>query len=174
MKQPVLLSALLLLLFGSIYSQTPAPASLTTQAGDGQIELTWSQVPGAVGYEIIRDGQTLQQIHDASDTTFADRGPVAGSVHFYCVRSLQASGTSPYINCIYDSSATNAFFASDSTSDAYIQLSWSLPTACLEAAGDEKIYMEIWDSTADEEFHNAIFDTIALPQGQDTSQYILL
>ena len=57
-----------------------APASLTAEAGDAQVTLTWAVVEGATSYESSTDGGTAWAPIDAADITMSDDGTMASTI----------------------------------------------------------------------------------------------
>lgn len=67
------------------------PRSSGTPWG-AQIEVSWSSVPGATYYKVLRDGTT--QVGTPSATTFVDSPLWSGSMYYYEVQACNAAGCS--------------------------------------------------------------------------------
>ena len=63
----------------------PAPIGFTAMAGDSQVTLNWSAVPGASSYEIFRDGT---QIATAPGTMYVDSTAANGTSYSYTIRTV--------------------------------------------------------------------------------------
>ena len=75
-----------------------APSGLTaTTASQTQINLSWSAVSGASGYQVLRSaswGGTYSQTGTSATTNYSDTGLFAGASWYYMVRATSSSGTS--------------------------------------------------------------------------------
>jgi fibronectin type 3 domain-containing protein len=118
------------------YRQMSAPANV--QASDGTlttgISLTWNAVPGAVSYQVFRNG-TSAAIGTTTDVAFADTAvgaglPLPGTAYTYTVRAVGAAA-----GAVSPASAGNAGYrslgaptgvaASDGASTANVAVSWT-------------------------------------------------
>lgn len=69
------------------FEAPPTPLTLTaTVISASQIDLSWTAVPAASGYDIERDGTVI--VYGRTATTYSDTGLSAGS-HSYRVRSVE-------------------------------------------------------------------------------------
>lgn len=66
----------------------PPPNFTATPVSDTQIDLSWSAVTGASGYDIERDGAVIAT--DATGTSYSDTGLAAGTSYSYRIRSVRA------------------------------------------------------------------------------------
>ena len=95
----------------SFASPPAAPAGLTATAGDGQVALAWSAVPGATGYRIKRatvSGGPYTDIGSTVAPSYSDASLNNGTTYFYIVttaRNVSESVNSAQI------SATPSYFA---------------------------------------------------------------
>jgi fibronectin type 3 domain-containing protein len=72
------------------------PAGLTATAGNNQVALSWSAVPGATGYDVYRGtasgGETLLASgNNIGTSSFTDTSAVNGTQYFYYVTALNGS-----------------------------------------------------------------------------------
>ena len=77
-----------------------APAGLAATGGNGQIALTWTAVPGATSYLILRGdaaGTEAALTPPAASTAaaYTDTGLTAGKIYYYVVQAKNNAGTSP-------------------------------------------------------------------------------
>lgn len=80
----------------TFYVPPPTPTNLTPTTGGtcgGQIQLTWTGVPGARDYQIARDGGAYQSV--GSTTLWDDNSLTPGSVHAYTIQASNYAGYSP-------------------------------------------------------------------------------
>lgn len=78
---------------------TPAiPQSLIAQQANGEVALSWSRVVGALSYVVQRstDDVTYATIGTPSVPNYLDTTCVIGTLYFYKVAAVNASGTSAY------------------------------------------------------------------------------
>jgi|GEM_PF-5941156 len=159
-------SLLLVFLFvAPLYSQSVAPTSVEVSLHNGQfIRLDWSPVSGISAYRIYRNGTLIKSIANPTDTSFIDYSPTAGTVLKYCVTTVDmSSNESPFRNCVIDSTYRHSMFASDSISDAFIDVSWSVEAKCLRSSSGNDVYLEVWDESNDEEFYSEIIKYDSIP-----------
>ncbi|MDR6881474.1 pectinesterase family protein [Bacillus sp. 3255] len=74
-----------------------APADVAAIAYDGSVELSWSRVPGADSYSIKRStvsGGTYTTLTGTSNTSYTDTSITNGTMYYYVVTALNASGES--------------------------------------------------------------------------------
>ncbi|MEU8882517.1 fibronectin type III domain-containing protein [Streptomyces hydrogenans] len=86
----------------------PAPAGLTvTGTTDTTASLSWTPVPGAVSYDVYRNGT---KVNGAPVTTTAhtDSGLAAGTTYGYAVAAVDASGTTGTRSAAVDATTTGA------------------------------------------------------------------
>jgi len=74
----------------------PAPTGVTASAGNNQVNLTWTAVTGATGYNVYRGtssgAETLLSARtNVSGTTFTDNTAANGTQYFYYVTALNGS-----------------------------------------------------------------------------------
>lgn len=77
------------------------PSGLTAVGGIGQIALTWTAVPQATSYAVLRadsSGGTAVQIGSATTNSFTDSPLAGGTVWFYRVQAVGPAGTSESSN----------------------------------------------------------------------------
>lgn len=77
-----------------------APAGLTAVAGTRSVDLSWSPVAGATGYQIQRTTvsggpYSRKQTSGPASTTFSSTGLPAGTTQFFIVRALSGSVVGP-------------------------------------------------------------------------------
>jgi fibronectin type 3 domain-containing protein len=76
----------------------PAPASLSTTAGTGQVALSWNSVSGASGYNVKRattSGGPYATIKaDHASTSYTDTTAVNGTTYYYVVSATNMGGES--------------------------------------------------------------------------------
>jgi autotransporter-associated beta strand protein len=106
------------------------PSGLTaTAASQTQINLNWSAVSGATGYQVLRSsswGGIYTQIGTPATASYSDTGLSAGSAWYYMVRATSGSGTSG--NSTVATTATLAAVPAGLTATAgngQVALSWS-------------------------------------------------
>lgn len=70
------------------YTLVGIPENISTISASSEIDITWDEVPGADGYEIMIDGN----IYDAGNSTFHKHtGIEPNSMHIYQVRAIRNS-----------------------------------------------------------------------------------
>lgn len=92
---------------------TAPPTNLTALAsGTGPVNLTWTGVDGATGYEILRgvDGAAPTPYATSGTTSYSDANVLAGKSYLYTVRALSSGGSSPESNLDF---ATTVAFTHD-------------------------------------------------------------
>ena len=75
----------------------PAPVFLTVTTNFTQIGLTWSVVPGAIGYNLYNSqtsGGTYTIVASVSGTTYIDSNVVNGTTYYYVVTAVNPGGES--------------------------------------------------------------------------------
>jgi hypothetical protein len=82
-------------------ASTPAPPStlLAVDASDSAIDLAWTLVPGAVGYDVFRSidaGQTFRQLATVVGPSYGDAGLKPATTYHYRVRALFGTTTSDF------------------------------------------------------------------------------
>jgi fibronectin type 3 domain-containing protein len=74
-----------------------APGNVTINGGNGSETLSWTPVPGAVGYVIYRStslGGTPTYVTSATETTYTDSGLNNNTNYFYTITAMNAAGFS--------------------------------------------------------------------------------
>ena len=101
---PILLCLAALAICVSIGSTAPAgPTGLTAIAGSGSNVLAWQPVSGATGYKVYRTAtvggaRTLLTATPITTTRYVDSTAVNGTLRYYVVTAIAASGESPISN----------------------------------------------------------------------------
>lgn len=78
---------------------TPAiPNNLYVQQGNGQVFLSWDISAGATSYTVERstDGVSFSTLGTSSVNNYLDTTVTTGTLYYYQVASVNASGTGPY------------------------------------------------------------------------------
>nr|WP_244278432.1 fibronectin type III domain-containing protein [Gordonia westfalica] len=96
----VIVAAVLMVAVGSFFSvraltsiDVPdAPTGLTVDAGTGRLVATWDSVPGASGYQLVRDNGVV--VYRGPQTEAVDAAVPAGE-HTYRVAALDGDAVSP-------------------------------------------------------------------------------
>lgn len=143
-------------------------ASDTSYLGSPSIRLNWTQVtpifPYSVEYKVERSGSLIATISTYTTTTFTDNGVVKGTVYDYCVTAVTSFFGSPYrsvtacdFGFTYD--YQDLLSASDTASDAFVDLEWSIPFGCLRAAGGNPVYVQLKDRTLNKELYTETIDS---------------
>ena len=109
----------------------PTGVAATDGTSASTIAVTWNAVSGATSYTVYRgsSSQATQAVaENVSGTSWSDTAATPGAKHWYRVRAFNASGSSDYSDP--DSgwrllSAPASLSASDGTSSAAVELSWS-------------------------------------------------
>lgn len=170
MKRILTLIVTLFSAISCIYAQSYAPVLVESAPVPGGVRITWTPVAPstASGYHIYRNDILIGVADEVIDNEFTDRNPIAGAVVTYCVTSYQGSTESPYRNCIIDSSFYyGAFLASDSASDARIELTWSIDAGCLAVPGTDSIYLEVKNATTNEDVFVQILQADSVPTASE-------
>ncbi|OPY56004.1 MAG: Cellulosome-anchoring protein precursor [Pelotomaculum sp. PtaU1.Bin035] len=110
-----------------------APAGLTASAGNGQINLSWNAVAGAIGYKVYRadsSGGPYAQVWGGKETSCRSDGLTNGKTYYFYVRAVNISGDS-------NSSNTVSAAATDNPS----------PTGLTASAGNGCVTLD-WDAVA--------------------------
>lgn len=74
-----------------------APTGLAANAGDAQVNLTWSASSGATSYNVQRsttNGGPYSQITTATSPAYTDKTVSDGTTYYYVVAAVNSSGTS--------------------------------------------------------------------------------
>ena len=74
-----------------------APTALAATAGNQQVTLTWTASSGATSYHVKRataSGGPYTQVASATSASYTDTGLTNGTMYFYVVSALNASGES--------------------------------------------------------------------------------
>ena len=76
-----------------------APISLSAIAGNGQVTLSWTSVPGVTGYYLFSGpdsgDETNLVVGNYSGTSFTNTGLLNGTTYYYLVASTNGNGLSP-------------------------------------------------------------------------------
>ena len=77
-----------------------APISLSAFPGNAQVVLSWTSVPGAVGYYLFSGteggNETNVVLVNYSGTSYTNAGLINGTTYYYVVVSTNSTGDSPY------------------------------------------------------------------------------
>jgi fibronectin type 3 domain-containing protein len=112
-------------------AQPPAPTGLVATGGNGQISLTWTAVPGATSYNILRGTAAATEAPLSPPATstaaaYPDTGLAPGTTYFYVVQANSNAGTSANSN---EASAVTAPSApaglTVTTTDSSATLQWT-------------------------------------------------
>ena len=114
---------------------TPANLMATDGTFTDKVRVTWTQVPGATGYKVLRgtaaDEASLVQVatrSGAGTTTYDDTGAPSGVTRYYAVRAVTGAGDTALsqIDAGYRGLGAPANVqASDGTSAAQVNVTWS-------------------------------------------------
>ena len=74
-----------------------APTGLTAVGASGQVTLSWTPVPGATGYHVLRDGV---QITTTTAAGYTDTGLDNGTMYGYQVLATNVAGWSPLTDTV--------------------------------------------------------------------------
>ncbi|BCJ98618.1 glycoside hydrolase family 9 protein [Anaerocolumna chitinilytica] len=104
---------------GSYTQSVPAvPTGLTAVAtGTSQINVTWSAVSGATGYDLEVDGTTINNV----TSPYVHSGLALGSTHSYKVRAVNSTGTSVWSTAVSATTASASSVDYIAASDAYVR-----------------------------------------------------
>lgn len=94
--------------FSSVFAETTtstvltAPTNLVATAGDSQIKLTWSEVPGATYYNIYEslDNLTYNLSSIVATTTYNVAGLTNGKLYYFKISAVNADSESTYSNIV--------------------------------------------------------------------------
>ena len=86
-------------IIGTTSGTPPAtPAGLAATSGNGQVALMWTTVAGATAYHVKRGiangGPFTTSIGSPTATSFTDRSVINGTIYYYTIAALNASGIS--------------------------------------------------------------------------------
>jgi tetratricopeptide (TPR) repeat protein len=123
---------------------TPILSSISPNPDyDGDVYLTWEEVPGATAYRIYRDFMPMAEVKNlrplatTSDWYYTDTSPKEKRLYFYTVVALKASATSPNINI--SATQTNAGLI-------YDRIEESSPARCKSVFIDyQPASLSFWD-----------------------------
>jgi hypothetical protein len=165
---PALFASMFVLFTTNAVAQPKAPTYLNgTVNGQNKLELRWTKMTApAAKYRVYRNGTLLHTSEGLLDTTYVDNNPVAGQVLQYCVTSIDGlDQESPFRNCILDSTYYfNVLIASDYTSDAFVDVSWSVDVSCLRTPpSNHDVYVELWDKNTNKELYGQTIKNADLP-----------
>jgi subtilisin family serine protease len=76
----------------------PAPSNVAAFAGDGQVNVTWAQIPSATQYSVKRSttpGGPYSTIATVTTTAYLDTAVVNGTTYYYVVSATGSGGTGP-------------------------------------------------------------------------------
>ncbi len=104
---------------GSYTQSVPAvPTGLTAVAtGTSQINVTWSAVSGATGYDLEVDGTTINNV----TSPYVHSGLALGSTHSYKVRAVNSTGTSVWSTAVSATTASASSVDYIAVADAYVR-----------------------------------------------------
>lgn len=123
-------------------SANPPSAPTGVSASDGtyanQVQISWSVVSGATGYEVWRntasEAASAQRVGESTSASYSDTSAAGGTVYYYWVKarnsgggSVFSAGDSGYLLVLPPSPPTGVS-ASDGTWSNNVQVSW-LPVA---------------------------------------------
>ncbi len=104
---------------GSYTQSVPAvPTGLTAVAtGTSQINVTWSAVSGATGYDLEVDGTTINNV----TSPYVHSGLALGSTHSYKIRAVNNTGTSVWSTAVSATTASASSVDYIAAADAYVR-----------------------------------------------------
>jgi Glycoside hydrolase family 44 len=120
----------------------PAPTQLHSSAGNAQIALAWSASSGATSYNVKRattNGGPYQPIAASATDSYTDAGLTNGTIYYYVVSALDASGES----------SNSAQVSAMPTAPAAPQPAQipAIPTALAAVAGNAQVRLA-WSASA--------------------------
>jgi hypothetical protein len=121
-----------------------AAPTLTAQAGEGEVELSWGMVQGAERYELWdwTNADGWQQIggDNLTGTTYSHTGLTAGTTYYYTVRAVNAGGVTglEYVSATFDPPIAAPTLTAQA-GEGEVELSWGM------VQGAERY--ELWDWT---------------------------
>ncbi|POX53832.1 hypothetical protein [Streptomyces sp. Ru72] len=80
----------------SVATPEGSPVRLTADSSEAGVELTWSPVTDATGYQVYRwnpDTKAYEKLAAVTGTSYEDTGAAKGTTHFYWVTAGYADGT---------------------------------------------------------------------------------
>jgi glycosidase len=92
---PALGGAIFISNTGQDLTPSSAPTGLTAAAGNGQVTLSWSPLPGSTGYRVYRSplsGGGYLYMGSASGTTYTDTSVQNARLYYYVVTDLDSAG----------------------------------------------------------------------------------
>jgi fibronectin type 3 domain-containing protein len=113
-----------------IAALTAVPTGLTATPGDKQVNLTWNNVTGAMGYNLYRGGVKLNST-PMTGTSYLDTGLTNGTAYSYTVTSVNSDGV--------ESAQSTAVSV---TPKAAVT---AVPTGLTATSGDKQVNL-VWNS----------------------------
>ncbi|MGW9026596.1 fibronectin type III domain-containing protein [Streptomyces sp. NPDC055722] len=80
----------------SVATPEGSPIELTATSEEAGVELSWSPVTDATGYQVYRwnpDAKTYEELAAPTGTSYEDTGAAKGTTHFYWVTAQYTDGT---------------------------------------------------------------------------------
>ncbi|MBA2808362.1 cellulose 1,4-beta-cellobiosidase [Streptomyces sp. KM273126] len=80
----------------SVATPEGSPVGLTATSSEAGVELSWSPVTDATGYQVYRwnpDAKAYEKLAATTGTSYEDTGAAKGTTHYYWVTALYADGT---------------------------------------------------------------------------------
>ncbi|MFJ9582798.1 PA14 domain-containing protein [Streptomyces acidicola] len=80
----------------SVATPEGSPVGLTASSSEAGVELSWSPVTDATGYQVYRwnpDTKAYQKLAATTGTSYEDTGAAKGTTHYYWVTAQYADGT---------------------------------------------------------------------------------
>ncbi|HEX5591381.1 MAG TPA: alpha-amylase family glycosyl hydrolase [Candidatus Limnocylindrales bacterium] len=116
-----------------------APTNLVATAGNAVVDLGWTGVAGAAGYEIYRSPVTAggyERVGSSAGTAFADTTVENGRRYYYVVRARDAAGNV--------GATSNEAAATPSFPVGYAVLQWPKTTSVVRGQVTETIYGQVY------------------------------